>query len=275
MPTKQYKPTSAARRTRQTLTYEELTVNTPLKSLTTGSKNNAGRNNVGRITVRRRGGGNKRKYRIVDFRRDKIGIPGVISTLEYDPNRTAFIALVVYKDGEKRYILAPIGIEVGDTVQSGPESEIKLGNHVPLANIPVGSTIHNIELMLGKGGQLARSAGVYAVLQSKSDKYASIKMPSGEIRLINLKCSATLGAASNSDHRNRVIGKAGATRWQRRRPKVRGSVMNACDHPHGGGEGRAPIGRSGPMTPWGKPTLGYKTRNNKNDKFILRRRNSK
>lgn len=275
MATKRYKPTSAARRTRQTLTYEELTESKPLKSLTSGNKNNAGRNNQGRVTVRRRGGGNKRKYRIIDFRRDKYAVPGVISTIEYDPNRTAFIALVVYADGDKRYILAPIGIQVGDAVQSGEGSEIKLGNHVPLSSIPVGSTIHNIELVLGKGGQLARSAGVYATLQAKSDKYATIKMPSGEIRMVNLKCSATIGAASNSDHRNKVQGKAGASRWQRRRPKVRGSVMNACDHPHGGGEGRAPIGRSGPMTPWGKPTLGFKTRNNKNDKFILRRRNSK
>jgi large subunit ribosomal protein L2 len=273
MALKKFKPTSAALRSRQTLDYKELTTSTPEKSLLRPQETNAGRNNMGRVTVRHRGGGNKRQYRIIDFKRDK-NVSGTVKSIEYDPNRSAFISLIAYKDGEKRYIISPNKLEVGQVIESGPAAEVKLGNTLPLANIPVGSVIHNIELTIGKGAQLARSAGAQAILQAKHDEYASVKLPSGEVRLINLRCKATMGAVSNTDKRNKVIGKAGATRWIKRRSVVRGSVMNACDHPHGGGEGRAPIGRKGPLTPWGKPALGYKTRKMKKNstKFIVRKR---
>lgn len=268
---KKYRPSSDGLRSRQILSYEELTSQKPKKSLTKGKKTGSGRNNVGQLVVRRRGGGNKRKYRSIDFKRSKDNVEGFIKTIEYDPNRTAFISLVHYKDGDQRYILTPAKASVNDSIMSGDVADIKIGNTLPLSSIPPGSIIHNIELTIGKGAQLVRSAGAHAVLQSKGDKYANVKLPSGETRLINLKCRATMGSVSNSDKRNVVIGKAGANRWKNRRPKVRGAVMNACDHPHGGGEGRAPVGRSGPMTPWGKPTLGYKTRK-RNDKFIVRKR---
>ena len=274
MGTKQYKPTSPALRTRSVVNTDQLTDKSPEKALLTKLNKKAGRNNQGRVTTRHQGGGTKRKYRQIDFKRQKDNVPGIISSLEYDPNRSAFISLVKYKDGDKRYILSPVKMKIGDTIHSGPDAEIKIGNTLPLGQIPAGSTIHNVELSIGKGGQIARSAGTSAILQGKSAGYASVKLPSGEVRLINLKCRATIGQVGNTDNRNQVIGKAGANRWRRKRPTVRGSVMNACDHPHGGGEGRAPIGRSGPMTPWGKPTLGYKTRNKRkgSSRFIVRRR---
>ncbi len=234
----------------------------------------AGRNNQGKLTVRHQGGGHKRKYRIIDFKRNKDGIPGRVATIEYDPNRTANIALIHYADGEKRYILAPKGIKVGQEIMSGTEADIKVGNALPLANIPVGSTIHNIELKPGKGGQLARSAGAEAQLLGKEERYALVRLGSGEVRMILLTCRATIGQVGNLEHELVNVGKAGRSRWKGIRPTVRGSVMNPNDHPHGGGEGRAPIGRKSPMSPWGKPTLGYKTRKkkNKSDKFIVRRR---
>lgn len=274
MGTKKYNPTSPALRTRSVVDTDHLTDKKPEKPLLKKLNKKAGRNNQGRITTRHQGGGTKRKYRQIDFKRQKDGVQGIVASLEYDPNRSAFISLVKYKDGDKRYILSPIKLTIGDTIQSGPEAEIKTGNTLPLAKIPAGSFIHNVELSIGKGGQIARSAGTSAVLQGKSAGYASVKLPSGEVRLINLKCRATIGQVGNTDNRNQVIGKAGANRWRGKRPTVRGSVMNACDHPHGGGEGRAPIGRSGPMTPWGKPTLGYKTRNKRkgSSRFIVRRR---
>lgn len=274
MGTKHYKPTSPALRQRSVVDTGHLTDKAPEKALLTKLNKKAGRNNQGKLTIRHQGGGAKRRYRQIDFKRQKDGIPGKIASVEYDPNRSAFISLVNYLDGEKRYILSPIKLAVGDMIQSGPDAEIKIGNTLPLGKIPAGSTIHNVELSIGKGGQVARSAGVSAILQGKSAGYASVKMPSGEVRLINLKCRATIGQVGNTDNRNQVIGKAGAKRWRGKRPTVRGSVMNACDHPHGGGEGRAPIGRSGPVSPWGKPTLGYKTRNKRKNssKFIVRRR---
>ncbi|MBR5439175.1 MAG: 50S ribosomal protein L2 [Clostridia bacterium] len=272
---KRYKPTSSARRFMTVSSFEEITCTTPERSLLEDQKHKAGRNAQGKITVRHHGGGNKRKYRIIDFKRDRDGIPAVVKTIEYDPNRTANIALLVYADGQKRYILAPVGLNVGDTVLSGANADIKPGNALPIEAIPVGTMIHNIELQPGKGGQLVRAAGMAAQLMAKEGKYAQVKMPSGEMRLILVKCKATIGQVGNLDHEIIRIGKAGKVRHMGIRPTVRGSVMNPCDHPHGGGEGRAPIGRSGPVTPWGKPALGYKTRKKKNrtDKFILKRVN--
>ena len=249
----------------------------PERSLTEVLKKHAGRNSYGRITVRHHGGGNKQKYRIIDFKRDKQDVEGTVLRLEYDPNRSAHIALVEYTDGERRYIVAPQGLGAGDKVVSGTGADIKPGNTLPLANIPVGTVIHNIELYPGKGAQLARSAGVQAQLMAKENGMAQIRLPSGEYRLVRLSCMATIGQVGNIDHANVSIGKAGRKRHMGWRPTVRGSVMNPCDHPHGGGEGKSPIGRPGPVTPWGKPTLGYKTRKTKNrtDKFIVRRRNAK
>jgi large subunit ribosomal protein L2 len=249
----------------------------PEKSLVEVLKKNAGRNSYGRITVRHRGGGNKVKYRIIDFKRDKTDMPATVLRLEYDPNRTAHIALVQYEDGEKRYILAPVGLNAGDTVISSANADIKPGNALPLANIPVGTVIHNIELYPGKGAQLVRSAGVEAQLMAKEDGYAQVRLPSGEYRKIRLDCMATIGQVGNIDYANIHIGKAGRKRHMGWRPTVRGSVMNPCDHPHGGGEGKAPVGRPGPVTPWGKPALGYKTRKtkNKSEKFIVKHRNQK
>ncbi|MBO5713603.1 MAG: 50S ribosomal protein L2 [Clostridia bacterium] len=272
---KRYKPTSAARRFMTVSTFEEITSTKPERSLLEDKKSTAGRNAQGKITVRHHGGGNKRKYRIIDFKRNKDGIPATVKTIEYDPNRTANIALLVYADGEKKYILAPVGVKVGDKILSGVGADIKPGNALPIEAIPVGTMIHNIELQPGKGGQLVRAAGMSAQLMAKEGKYAQVKMPSGEMRLILVKCKATIGQVGNLDHEIIRIGKAGKKRHMGIRPTVRGSVMNPCDHPHGGGEGRAPIGRSGPVTPWGKPALGYKTRKKKNrtDKLILKRVN--
>ncbi len=272
---KRYKPTSAARRFMTVSSFEEITCTTPERSLLEDQRHKGGRNAQGKITVRHQGGGNKRKYRIIDFKRNKDGIEAIVKTIEYDPNRTANIALLCYADGEKRYILAPVGLTVGDKVMSGSTADIKPGNALAIEDIPVGSMIHNIELQPGKGGQLVRSAGVAAQLMAKDAKYAQVKMPSGEMRLILVKCKATIGQVGNLDHEIIRIGKAGKVRHMGIRPTVRGSVMNPCDHPHGGGEGRAPIGRSGPVTPWGKPALGYKTRKKKSrtDKFILKRVN--
>ncbi|WP_026895042.1 50S ribosomal protein L2 [Clostridiisalibacter paucivorans] len=274
---KKYKPTSPALRQMTVSTFEEITKKEPEKSLLAPKKKNAGRNAHGKITIRHRGGGNKQKYRIIDFKRNKDGIPGRVEAVEYDPNRTANIALIVYRDGEKRYILAPNKIAVGDIIESGVNADIKLGNALPLKNIPVGTMIHNIELKAGKGGQLVRSAGNSAQLMAKEGKYAQIKLPSGEVRMVRLECRATIGQVGNIDHENITVGKAGKKRNMGIRPTVRGSVMNPNDHPHGGGEGRAPIGRPSPVSPWGKPTLGYKTRkkNKKSDKFIIRRRKKK
>jgi large subunit ribosomal protein L2 len=271
---KDYKPTSPAKRTRQVLDFQDITKSTPEKSLLAPLNKKSGRNNTGNITVRRRGGGNKRLYRIVDFKRDKYDIEAKVTTIEYDPCRTCNIALVQYRDGEKRYIICPDKIKVGDIVMSGDDVDIKIGNSLPLKNIPAGTILHNIELKIGKGGQLVRTAGGCATLMAKFNDNATIKLPSGEVRLVNLKCRATIGVVGNSEKRNTTKGKAGCSRWLGKRPKVRGSVMNPCDHPHGGGEGRAPIGLSGPMTPWGKPTLGYKTRkrNKVTNKFIVKRR---
>ncbi|WP_427340460.1 50S ribosomal protein L2 [Caloranaerobacter sp. DY30410] len=271
---KSFKPTSPARRQMTVSTFEEITKKEPEKSLTVSLTKKAGRNAQGRITVRHRGGGAKRKYRIIDFKRDKDGIPGKVAAIEYDPNRTANIALINYADGEKRYIIAPYKLKVGDIIESGENVDIKIGNALPLRNIPVGTTIHNIELKPGKGGQLVRAAGNSAQLMAKEGDYALVKLPSGEVRMIRLECRATIGQVGNIDHENITIGKAGRKRHMGIRPTVRGSVMNPNDHPHGGGEGRAPIGRPTPVTPWGKPTLGYKTRkkNKPSDKFIVRRR---
>ncbi len=272
---KRYKPTSSARRFMTVSSFEEITCTKPERSLLEDQRHTAGRNSQGKITVRHHGGGNKRKYRIIDFKRNKDGIAAVVKTVEYDPNRTANIALLCYADGEKRYILAPLGLNVGDTVISGKEADIKPGNALPIEAIPVGTMIHNIELQPGKGGQLVRAAGMAAQLMAKEGKYAQVKMPSGEIRLILITCKATIGQLGNLDHEIVRIGKAGKVRHMGIRPTVRGSVMNPCDHPHGGGEGKAPVGRPGPQTPWGKPALGYKTRKKKNktDKFILKRVN--
>lgn len=274
MPIKSFKPTSPSKRQMTVSTFEEITASQPEKSLLAPLKGKAGRNNQGKITVRHQGGGHKRKYRIIDFKRNKDGIPGRVATIEYDPNRTANIALINYADGEKRYILSPKGLKVGDTVYSGPESDIKIGNALPLENIPVGSVIHNIELKPGKGGQLVRAAGTSAQLLGKEGEYVSIRLSSGEMRRILKVCRATIGSVGNEDHELINIGKAGRNRWLGKRPTVRGVVMNPVDHPHGGGEGRAPIGRKSPMSPWGKPTLGYKTRKKKkaSNKYIIRRR---
>ncbi len=277
MAIKSYKPTTAGRRTMTVTDYSSLSKTGPEKSLLESLKKNSGRNSYGRITVRHRGGGNRRKYRIIDFKRDKVDMFAEVKTIEYDPNRSAFIALVQYEDGEKRYIIAPDGLKVGDKVISGAKADIKPGNALPLGSIPLGTFIHNIELYPGKGAQLARSAGIMAQLMAKEGTYALIRLPSGELRNVSQLCMATIGQVSNIDHENVSIGKAGRKRHMGWRPTVRGSVMNPNDHPHGGGEGKSPIGRPGPVTPWGKPALGYKTRarHNRSDKFIVKRRNSK
>jgi large subunit ribosomal protein L2 len=257
-------------------TFEEITRTSPEKSLLGPRTQKAGRNNQGRITVRHRGGGHKRRYRIIDFKRDKHGIPATVREIEYDPNRTARIALLVYADGEKRYILAPVELKVGDTVMSGPEAEIRIGNALPIYRIPLGTQLHNIELQPGKGGQLVRSAGTSAQLLAKEGAYSQIRLPSGEVRLISQNCLATIGQVGNVEHSNVVLGKAGRKRWLGIRPTVRGSAMDPNSHPHGGGEGAAPIGMPGPKTPWGKPALGAKTRKNKRtNKYIVRRRRQK
>ena len=274
MPVRQYKPTSPGRRGMSVSTFEEITKTKPEKSLTVSLKKHAGRNNRGKITVRHRGGGAKRAYRIIDFKRNKLGVPARVAAIEYDPNRTARIALLHYVDGEKRYIIAPLGLKVGDRIEAGPDADIRVGNALPLKNIPTGTTIHNIELEHGRGGQLARGAGVGAQLMAKEGDYALLRLPSGEQRQVHILCMATIGQVGNVDHENRSIGKAGRKRHMGRRPTVRGSAMNPRDHPHGGGEGRAPIGGQ-PQTPWGKPAMGYKTRRNKRtDQFIVRRRNA-
>ncbi|WP_102412308.1 50S ribosomal protein L2 [Beduinella massiliensis] len=272
-----YKPTSPARRFMSVLTYEELTKKAPERSLVEYLKKNAGRNKQGKITVRHQGGGNKIKYRVIDFKRNKDNIPAKVASIEYDPNRTAFIALLNYADGEKRYILAPIGLKVGDTVTSGDEADIKPGNALPIKHIPVGTLIHNIELKPGKGGQLVRSAGNAAQLMAKEGAYAQVRLPSGEVRMISMEAKATIGTVGNSDHSNVRVGKAGKTRHMGIRPSVRGVVMNPNDHPHGGGEGKSPVGMPAPVTPWGKPALGLKTRKHKkySDKFIVKRAGKK
>ena len=277
MAIKSYKPTTAARRQMTVTDYSQLSKVAPEKSLVESLKTNSGRNSYGRITVRHRGGGNRRKYRVIDFKREKAGVPAQVLTLEYDPNRSAHIALVQYEDGEKRYIIAPNGLKVGDTVVSGPEADIIAGNALPLANIPVGTFIHNVELYPGKGAQLARAAGIQAQLMAKEGAYALIRLPSGELRNVPANCMATIGQVGNIDHENVSYGKAGRKRHMGWRPTVRGSVMNPNDHPHGGGEGKSPVGRPGPVTPWGKPALGYKTRkhHNRSDKFIVKRRYAK
>lgn len=276
MSIKVYKPTTNARRNMSVTDYSELSKVAPERSLLAPLKKHSGRNSYGRITVRHHGGGNRRKYRIIDFKRDKMGAATVL-TLEYDPNRSAHIALVQYEDGEKRYILAPVGLKVGDTVAAGADADIKPGNALPLTNIPTGTFVHNVELYPGRGGQLARAAGNAAQLMAKEGIYALLRLPSGELRNVPATCMATVGTVGNADHENVKIGKAGRTRHMGIRPTVRGSVMNPNDHPHGGGEGKSPIGRPGPCTPWGKPALGYKTRNKKksSDKLIVKRRNGK
>ncbi|MBQ7115620.1 MAG: 50S ribosomal protein L2 [Clostridia bacterium] len=277
MSIKVFKPTTNARRNMSVTDYSELSKVAPEKSLLKSLKKNSGRNSYGRITVRHRGGGNRRKYRVIDFKRTKFDVKATVKTLEYDPNRSAHIALLEYADGEKAYILAPVGLKVGDTVVAGPSADIKPGNALPLTNIPVGTFIHNVELYPGKGGQLARAAGNAAQLMAKEGVYALLRLPSGELRNVPVQCMATVGQVGNLDHENVKIGKAGRTRHMGIRPTVRGSVMNPNDHPHGGGEGKSPIGRPGPVTPWGKPALGYKTRAKKNrsDKLIVKRRNGK
>ncbi len=275
MPIKKYKPYTPSRRFMSVTTFDELTKKAPEKSLTTDLKSKAGRNAHGRITVRHRGGGVKRHYRIIDFKRNKDNIPARVAALEYDPNRTANIALLYYADGEKRYILAPLGLKNDDVIVSGTgEIDIKVGNAMPISEIPVGTMIHNVELKPGRGGQLCRSAGTAAQLMAKEDDYAQIRLPSGEVRMVLVRCRATIGQVGNIDHGNISIGKAGRKRHMGWRPTVRGVVMNPCDHPHGGGEGKSPIGMPSPVTPWGKPTLGYKTRKPKkhSDKYIVRRR---
>ena len=277
MAIKKYNPTSPARRNMTVSTFEEITKTEPEKSLVEILKSKAGRNNYGKITVRHQGGGHKRQYRIIDFKRDKVDIPAKVAAIEYDPNRSANIALLFYADGEKRYIIAQNGLKVGDTIISSENADIKVGNALPLKSIPIGTVIHNIELKAGKGAQLVRAAGNSAQLMAKEGEYAQVRLPSGEVRMIRIECKATIGQVGNLDHENISIGSAGRKRHMGIRPTVRGSVMNPVDHPHGGGEGRSPIGRPGPVTPWGKPTLGYKTRNNKkaSSKFIVKRRNEK
>jgi large subunit ribosomal protein L2 len=273
MPVKKYRPTSPGRRFMATSGFEEVTAEQPEKSLIESLPNHAGRNNQGKITTRQRGGGSRRMYRKIDFKRDKHGVPGKVATIEYDPNRTARIALIHYRDGEKRYILAPIGLQVGDPIMSGADAPIRIGNALPMARIPVGSTIHNVELTLGRGGQLVRSAGTSAQLVAKEGDYAVVRMPSSELRRILVRCMATVGQVGNLEHENESGGKAGRTRWLGRRPEVRGSTMNPTDHPHGGGEGKTGPGGN-PQTPWGKPALGYRTRKAKkaSDRLIIRRR---
>ena len=277
MPIKSFRPTTPSRRFMTVSTFEEVTTDKPERSLVEDLRKQAGRNVHGRITVRHRGGGEKRKYRIIDFKRNKDGIPAKVATIEYDPNRSANIALLFYADGEKRYIIAPVALKVGDTVTSGPDADIKTGNALPIRNIPLGTLIHNIELLPGKGGQLVRSAGNSAQLMAKEGKYAQVRLPSGETRMIPMDAKATIGQVGNVDHENIVIGKAGRKRHMGIRPTVRGAAMNPVDHPHGGGEGKAPVGRPGPVTPWGKPANGAKTRKHKNqsNKFIIKRRNQK
>ena len=275
MAIKRYKPTSAGQRGKTTASFEEVTTSTPEKSLLATKKRTAGRNSYGRITVRHIGGGNRQKYRIIDFKRDKDGIPAKVSTIEYDPNRTAYIALLTYADGEKRYILAPNGLQVGDELMSGATAEIKVGNALPLENIPVGSIIHNVELNAGRGGKIGRSAGNSAQLMAKEGRYATLRMPSGEMRKVLLTCRATIGEIGNLDHELVKLGKAGRTRHMGIRPSVRGVVMNPVDHPHGGGEGKSPVGMPAPVTPWGKPALGMKTRKKKkaSNKLMVKRIN--
>lgn len=277
MPIKGFNPTTPGRRQMTVVSYDDLSKVKPEKSLLEKLKKHSGRNSYGRITVRHRGGGNKQKYRIIDFKRKKLDLPAKVMTLEYDPYRSAFIALIEYSDGVKSYIVAPHSLKVGDTVISAVSADIKPGNCMPISSIPVGTIIHNIEMYPGKGAQLVRSAGNSAQLMAKENGYAQVRLPSGEVRLIRLECKATIGQVSNLDHENISIGKAGRNRHMGWRPTVRGSAMNPCDHPHGGGEGKSPIGRSGPVTPWGKPTLGYKTRSKKakSNKFIIKRRNDK
>ena len=278
MSIKTYKPTTPSRRHMSVSGFDGVDKHAkPQKELVEVLKKHSGRNSYGRITVRHQGGGNRKKYRVIDFKRDKMDVPATVLRLEYDPNRSAYIALVEYTDGERRYILAPVGLNVGDTVLSSAAADIKPGNALPLANIPVGTVIHNIELYPGKGAQLVRSAGVAAQLMAKENGMATVRLPSGEYRKVRLNCIACIGQVGNVDHANIAVGKAGRKRHMGIRPIVRGSVMNPCDHPHGGGEGKAPVGRPGPVTPWGKPAMGYKTRKKKNatDKFIVKRRNAK
>ena len=274
---KQFKPVTPSRRGMTVSTFEEITKTKPERSLTTSLKKNAGRNSYGRITVRHQGGGSRRKYRIIDFKRRKDDVPATVIAIEYDPNRSANIALIQYEDGEKSYILAPNGLKVNDKVMSGANADIKPGNCLPISSIPVGTMIHCIELKPGKGAQMVRSAGNSAQLMAKEGKYAHVRLPSNEMRLVSVDCKATIGEVGNSEHENIKLGKAGKSRWLGKRPEVRGSVMNPNDHPHSGGEGKSPVGRPGPVTPWGKPALGYKTRNKKkaSNKFIVKRRNSK
>ena len=275
MAVKRYKPTSPARRQMTVPVYGEISKQKPERALLEDQRKSGGRNNAGKITVRHIGGGNKRKYRIIDFKRNKDGVPAKVATIEYDPNRSAHIALLHYADGEKRYILAPLGLNVGDVVVSGADADIKVGNALPLEAIPVGTVVHNVEMAPGKGGQIARVAGIAAQVMAKEGKYATLRLPSGEMRYIPLGCKATIGQVGNVEHEIVRIGKAGKTRYLGIRPTVRGSVMNPNDHPHGGGEGKSPVGHAGPMTPWGKPALGYKTRKKKNptSKFIVKRVN--
>ena len=273
MPIKTFKPTSPGRRGMSVSTFEEITTTTPERTLLRPLKSRAGRNFRGKITVRHRGTGHKRRYRVIDFKRDKVDIPARVASIEYDPNRSARIALLVYADGEKRYIIAPVGLKVGDSVQSSDRAEIRPGNTLPMQNIPLGTLIHNIEMQLGRGGQMARAAGASAQLMAKEGSQALLRLPSGEMRLVDIRCHATVGQVGNVDHSNIKLGKAGRKRWLGWRPSVRGSAMTPRDHPHGGGEGRSPIGMPGPKTPWGKPALGYKTRRNKSSsKYIVRRR---
>jgi large subunit ribosomal protein L2 len=276
MPIKQFKPTSAGRRGASGYTFSEITKTVPEKSLLEPKKKTAGRNNRGVVTSRHRGGGSRRKLRIIDFKRDKHGVPGKVAAIEYDPNRTARIALVHYRDGEKRYILAPAGLQVGMVVEAGTEADIRVGNALPLRNMPNGTMVHNVELVVGRGGQIVRSAGAAAQLMAKEEQYCLLRLPSGEMRRVPSACMATVGQVSNAEHGLVKLGKAGRSRWLGRRPSVRGSAMTPRDHPHGGGEGKAPIGHPGPKTPWGKPTLGYRTRGKKqSDGLIVRRRYEK
>jgi len=276
MPIKQFRPTSAGRRGASGYTFTEITKSTPERALTVPKQKNAGRNNRGVVTIRHRGGGSRQNLRLIDFKRDKEGVPGRVAAIEYDPNRTARIALIFYHDGDKRYILAPAGLEVGAMVQAGVGADIRVGNAMPLRNMPTGTVVHNVELIVGRGGQIVRSAGASAQLMAKEERYALLRLPSGEMRRVPVDCMATVGQVSNVEHALVKLGKAGRTRWQGRRPHVRGSAMTPRDHPHGGGEGKAPIGHPGPKTPWGKPTLGYRTRGKKqSDKLIVRRRTTK
>lgn len=273
MAVKSFKPYSAGRRFMTVSSFEEITASKPEKSLVESLKKNGGRNFQGRLTVRHQGGGHKRLYRVIDFKRNKDGVPARVATIEYDPNRSARIALLNYLDGEKRYILAPDGLKVGDKIVSGPDADIKVGNCLPLANIPLGTMIHNIEMKIGKGGQMVRSAGTAAQLMAKEGNYALLRMPSGEIRKIHINCRATIGQVGNLEHENLTVGKAGRSRWKGVRPATRGVVMNPCDHPHGGGEGKSPVGRKHPVTKWGKCAMGAKTRRKKaSDKLIVKRR---